>query len=144
MVAGGFIAGLAFVCSGVLEYELEQTYPMLPSKGEAFVNFVNSLPCNLTMVDSRGNYQFLSMGDMTTIKKIPVQNISDYRVIISAPKVCGHLPLLVTQTDMNIPIQEHEVRPCRKQIMQKSFYLSRNYSNSYFGGEKYFYSTKIK
>lgn len=109
MVAGGFIAGLAFVCSGVLEYELEKTYPMLPSKGEGFVNFVNSLPCNLTLVDPQGNIQILVSGDMTTIKDIPVQNLSNYDVIITGPSICNDLLLDVAKTDLSIPVKEREV-----------------------------------
>lgn len=109
MVAGGFIAGIAFVCSGVLEYALEHTYPMLPSKGEAFVNFVNSLPCDLTVVDSHGNYRVLISGDMTTIKRIPVQNRSEYNVVIAGPAFCNEYQVDVPQFDMNIPVTEREV-----------------------------------
>ncbi|KAK6627059.1 hypothetical protein RUM44_009536 [Polyplax serrata] len=126
MVAGGFIAGIAFVCSGVLEYALEHTYPMLPSKGEAFVNFVNSLPCDLTVVDSHGNYRVLISGDMTTIKRIPVQNRSEYNVVIAGPAFCNEYQVDVPQFDMNIPVTEREVRTVLIGIEKKSFegYLS--------------------
>ncbi|KAL0280097.1 UNVERIFIED_CONTAM: hypothetical protein PYX00_001487 [Menopon gallinae] len=110
MVAGGFIAGLAFVCSGVLEYELEQTYPMLPSKGEAFINFVNTLPCNLTLINEQGVNQLLTEEDMVTIKKNPVNNctIRDFQII--APRQCGDISLATSMHAMSIPLQEYEVR----------------------------------
>ncbi|EEB16571.1 Oligopeptide transporter, putative [Pediculus humanus corporis] len=110
MVAGGFIAGLAFICSGVLEYELEQTYPMLPSKGEAFINFVNSLPCDLMITDSKGNSRTLSMGDMTTIKKIPVFNKTEYNVVLSAMDNCKNTPMNSRHMEIAVPVTEREVR----------------------------------
>ena len=113
MVAGGFIAGLAFICSGVLEYELEQTYPMLPSKGEAFINFVNSLPCDLMITDSKGNSRTLSMGDMTTIKKIPVFNKTEYNVVLSAMDNCKNTPMNSRHMEISVPVTEREVNPLR-------------------------------
>lgn len=109
MVAGGFIAGLAFVCSGVLEYELEQTYPMLPSKGEAFINFVNTLPCDLTLVNEQGVNQLLTAEDMVTIKKNPVTNFTIRSFRLSAPRQCGSIVLSSTVHTMSIPVQEYEV-----------------------------------
>lgn len=47
MVAGGIAAGTAFLASGILELQLEKTYPILPSKGEAALNCINTLPCTV-------------------------------------------------------------------------------------------------
>lgn len=45
MVAGGIAAGIAFLASGILELQLEKTYPQLPGKGHAALNCINTLPC---------------------------------------------------------------------------------------------------
>lgn len=109
MVAGGFIAGIAFICSGILEYELERTYPMLPSKGEAYVNFINALPCNVTVLDQSGKYGLFERGEIGTLKNIRVTNNSIHNVLISAPVECETIHLELPQVELNIPVQESEV-----------------------------------
>lgn len=110
MVTGGFVAGIAFICSGILEYELERTYPKLPSKHEAYVNFINALPCNVTVLDQSGNYGTFQPGEIATLKNIPVANNQTlHRVMIKAPVECGETRLEVPKVELTIPVQEKEV-----------------------------------
>ncbi|KAG5683602.1 hypothetical protein PVAND_012875 [Polypedilum vanderplanki] len=45
MTLGGILAGVAFLCSMVLEIHLEKTYPLLPSSGESQLRMFNGGPC---------------------------------------------------------------------------------------------------
>lgn len=46
LTCGGILAGIAFVISGLVEFQLEKTYPVLPGAGEAQLRFFNGLPCD--------------------------------------------------------------------------------------------------
>ncbi|XP_051172240.1 solute carrier family 15 member 1-like [Leptopilina boulardi] len=47
MIIGGIFAGFAFITSGFLELQLEKSYPILPRNGEATLNFINTLNCDV-------------------------------------------------------------------------------------------------
>ncbi|XP_057341668.1 peptide transporter family 1-like isoform X1 [Microplitis mediator] len=47
MVTGGFLAGLAFIVSGIVELQLEKTYPVLPSSGLAQLRLFNPNNCDI-------------------------------------------------------------------------------------------------
>uniref|UniRef100_A0A0K0FBV1 Oligopeptide transporter 1 n=1 Tax=Strongyloides venezuelensis TaxID=75913 RepID=A0A0K0FBV1_STRVS len=50
MVLGGLLATAAFVVSGIIQFEVNKTLPVLPQENQAFVNFFNSLEnCNLSI-----------------------------------------------------------------------------------------------
>uniref|UniRef100_A0AAF5DMB3 Oligopeptide transporter 1 n=1 Tax=Strongyloides stercoralis TaxID=6248 RepID=A0AAF5DMB3_STRER len=50
MVLGGVLATLAFVVSGIIQFEVNKTLPVLPKDNQAFVNFFNSLEnCNISI-----------------------------------------------------------------------------------------------
>uniref|UniRef100_A0A0P5IK34 Oligopeptide transporter 1 n=1 Tax=Daphnia magna TaxID=35525 RepID=A0A0P5IK34_9CRUS len=42
---GGMLIGISFVISGIVELNLEKTYPRIPAAGLTQLNFVNTLPC---------------------------------------------------------------------------------------------------
>ncbi|KAK7075752.1 hypothetical protein SK128_015997, partial [Halocaridina rubra] len=52
MFAGGVLAGAAFIISGCLELKLETTYPVPLENGETRLTFVNTLPCNVSVIPS--------------------------------------------------------------------------------------------
>lgn len=125
MVTGGFIAGIAFICSGILEFELERTYPKLPTKHEAFVNFINALPCDVTVLDQSGNYGTFKTGEIATLNNIPVSNNHTlHRVMIKAPVECGDIRLEVPKVELTIPVQEKEVTVPHKPL--KKFELCKS------------------
>lgn len=45
MASGGILAGVAFVISGIIELQLEPTYPRIPDLGRSQLDFYNTLPC---------------------------------------------------------------------------------------------------
>ncbi|XP_044578742.1 peptide transporter family 1 isoform X2 [Cotesia glomerata] len=47
MATGGFLAGLAFIVSGLVELQLEKTYPVLPSDGLAQLRLFNPNNCDV-------------------------------------------------------------------------------------------------
>jgi len=49
---GGILAGVAFLCSAIVELQLEKTYPILPGAGESQLRIFNGLPCNYTIQSS--------------------------------------------------------------------------------------------
>lgn len=49
LTCGGILAGIAFVISGLVEFQLEKTYPVLPRAGEAQLRFFNGLPCDYSV-----------------------------------------------------------------------------------------------
>lgn len=46
LTAGGLLAGVAFLLSALVEFELEKTYSVLPGAGEAQLRIFNGLPCD--------------------------------------------------------------------------------------------------
>lgn len=46
---GGIFAGIAFVCSMVVEINLEKTYPVIPQSGEAQIRIFNGVSCNYSL-----------------------------------------------------------------------------------------------
>lgn len=49
MAVGGFLAALAFIISGLIETQLEKTYPVMPKPTESQVRIFNGLPCNYSL-----------------------------------------------------------------------------------------------
>ncbi|XP_014296169.2 peptide transporter family 1 [Microplitis demolitor] len=47
MATGGFLGGLAFIVSGIVELQLEKTYPVLPSSGLAQLRLFNPNNCDI-------------------------------------------------------------------------------------------------
>ncbi|XP_063872254.1 solute carrier family 15 member 1-like isoform X2 [Scylla paramamosain] len=52
MFTGGVLAGVAFIVSGCLELQLEQTYPTAISSGHSRVTLINTLPCKVIATPS--------------------------------------------------------------------------------------------
>lgn len=51
---GGLLAALAFVISGIVELNLEPTYAKIPEKGHTHLNFINTLPCPISVSFASG------------------------------------------------------------------------------------------
>jgi solute carrier family 15 (oligopeptide transporter), member 1 len=49
LAAGGILAAVAFAVSGIVEIQLEQTYPVLPKPNESQVRIFNGFSCNYSL-----------------------------------------------------------------------------------------------
>ncbi|XP_011172407.2 solute carrier family 15 member 1 isoform X2 [Solenopsis invicta] len=47
LVVGGFLASVAFIVAGVVELQIENTYPILPTDKLAQIRFFNTMDCNV-------------------------------------------------------------------------------------------------
>ena len=66
--AGGILAGIAFLISGVVELKLEKTYPIYPQPNESQVRIFNSIPCNYSYTSNVGSdvtLSYLQMNKMS-------------------------------------------------------------------------------
>lgn len=60
MTWGGLAAGAAFLASGLLELQLQRTYPHLPGRHRAAINVINTLPCDIIVNGLGGSREVLS------------------------------------------------------------------------------------
>ncbi|XP_017472600.1 PREDICTED: peptide transporter family 1-like [Rhagoletis zephyria] len=58
LTLGGIFAGIAFVVSGVVELQLEKTYPVLPSAGNAQLRVYNGELCDYSITTNLTNFNF--------------------------------------------------------------------------------------
>lgn len=52
LAIGGILAGIAFVISGIIELELEKTYPVVAGGEETQLRIFNGMPCDLTFTNT--------------------------------------------------------------------------------------------
>lgn len=88
MAIGGIVAGLAFFSAGILELVLEKTYPELPEKNQAFFNFINTLPCEVSVYNPFNHIQKLPPGASHKFRDMMVQNSTQYKLKMEAPSSC--------------------------------------------------------
>ncbi|KAJ6638176.1 Peptide transporter family 1 [Pseudolycoriella hygida] len=50
LTLGGILAGVAFLCSAIVELQLEKTYPVLPGNGISQLRLFNSAPCSYNVI----------------------------------------------------------------------------------------------
>lgn len=89
MAVGGLVAGMAFVSAGALELVLEKTYPELPDKNQAFFNFINTLPCDVRVLNPFNNLKIVKSGDFYKFKDTNLANTTQYKLEIEAPVKCS-------------------------------------------------------
>ncbi|XP_017472594.1 PREDICTED: peptide transporter family 1 [Rhagoletis zephyria] len=58
LTLGGIFAGIAFVVSGLVELQLEKTYPVLPSAGNAQLRVYNGELCDYSITTNLTNFNF--------------------------------------------------------------------------------------
>ncbi|XP_077280577.1 solute carrier family 15 member 2 isoform X2 [Temnothorax americanus] len=82
LVAGGFLASVAFIVAGIVEIQIENTYPTLPVKGYAQIRIFNTMDCSVSidMVD-QGQIKIYPVNKSETleVKTIGPIKILDYR-----------------------------------------------------------------
>ncbi|KAF5306062.1 hypothetical protein FQA39_LY09040 [Lamprigera yunnana] len=109
MAIGGIIAGTAFLSAGALELVLETTYPELPGKNMASINFINTLPCTLTIINPFNDKQTLYEGKKFSFQDIHAHNNTSYDISVEAPLNCGDLHLNKRRFDQKIVAIEYQV-----------------------------------
>lgn len=109
MAIGGIIAGVAFLAAGILELVLEKTYPELPEKYHASLNFINTLPCDLTVYSPFSKAQQLNATEYFKFRNIAAHNYTQYDIKIKAPMVCGDIKLARNEFKMRIHAIEYQV-----------------------------------
>lgn len=95
LTAGGILAGVAFVISGIVELKLETTYPVLPSAGEFQLRIFNGVPnCDYTFRTNLTDFSEITVKSMGYFeeKHIPVQPINVPGYSKSSPD-CPNLSL---------------------------------------------------
>lgn len=109
MSIGGIAAGLAFFAAGVLEIVLEKTYPQFPAKQHAFLNIINTLPCDVNVLNRFNGAQRVASGDIYLFKNIACDNYQSYRLTIRAPVQCGYFRLNKSHLSLQMKCIEFQV-----------------------------------
>lgn len=110
MAIGGLIAGTAFLSAGILELILERTYPELPDNNEASLNFINTLPCHVSIYNPFNTRQIVQPYDMVRFNDVYASNHSSYYVRFEVPKECEELTFEKKQLDSDIVAIECQVK----------------------------------
>ena len=80
LTLGGILAGVAFLVSGFVELELENTYPILPVGGESQLRIFNSMPCDYsvtTNITDHGSFIIKSIERFDN-RYIPIKGDEEY------------------------------------------------------------------
>lgn len=109
MIVGGIAAGCAFISAGMLELVLETTYPELPGKGQASINFINTLPCKVNVYNPFTNLQEIHSAELFRFKNIPAHNNITYEINVVAPEECGNDALTFNSLRIQITAIEYQV-----------------------------------
>lgn len=113
MVAGGLMAGCAFLASGILELCLEKTYPLVPPKSQAAINVINTLPCRVRINNSLGSKppRIVEPEGVFIVDKILVKNFTTFHCSLEAvedggTRKCGEYELKNSRSVLDVPIWE--------------------------------------
>ncbi|XP_046443391.1 peptide transporter family 1-like isoform X5 [Daphnia pulex] len=91
--AGGLLAGLAFVVSGIVELQLEPTYPRIPDAGLTQLNFINTLPCPIN-ISYTGGVDQVKWIEVNATSYSFERNLKDQPIEVTAQlinPVCGQV-----------------------------------------------------
>lgn len=95
LTLGGILAGVAFLCSAVVELQLEETYPVLPMAGESQFRVYNTLPCDYnvaTNIPDHGNFIIKSMESYQ--QRIAIESTQSYTYTMTSDTVEMNCPTL--------------------------------------------------
>ncbi|XP_033222641.1 solute carrier family 15 member 1-like [Belonocnema kinseyi] len=130
MFIGGIFAGLAFVISGLLELKLEKMYPDFVGKGEASVNFINTLDCDIGCKGSFFPDFTLNKGEKKVVN-LTAQNFSSYNVYIEAPFDCWKSELINLTLSTYVKAKELQVDTFLIGIVEKKIIIFETEPDSY-------------
>ncbi|XP_049962066.1 peptide transporter family 1-like [Schistocerca serialis cubense] len=109
MFAGGIIASFAFITSGAIEIKLEESYPVLPEKDSTHLNFINTVPCRIEIVNPFNGLQIVNGSSNFVFKNVNIKNITAYDFMVFAPSECSHLLITQQQLYINVLTSEQQV-----------------------------------
>ncbi|KAJ8924661.1 hypothetical protein NQ315_000812 [Exocentrus adspersus] len=109
MALGGVVAGLAFFSAGILELVLETTYPELPERNHASINVVNTLPCDLKVINPFNGVQIINSSEIFRFKNMGCHNYTKYSVTIEAPLYCGPLRFHKHRFQLDVVSVEYQI-----------------------------------
>ncbi|XP_046998033.1 peptide transporter family 1-like [Schistocerca americana] len=109
MFAGGIIASFAFITSGAIEIKLEESYPVLPVKDSTHLNFINTVPCRIEIVNPFNGLQIVNGSSNFVFKNVNIKNITAYDFMVFAPSECSHLLITQQQLYINVLTSEQQV-----------------------------------
>ncbi|KAK9878000.1 hypothetical protein WA026_020213 [Henosepilachna vigintioctopunctata] len=109
MAVGGFAASLAFFSAGIVETVLEKTYPELPDKQHSSMFIVNTLPCELDVLNPFNKSLTMQSSEMIMFKNMPADNSQHYKLIVEAPLLCGNIKMKKNYFQMYLTPIENQV-----------------------------------
>lgn len=95
LTLGGILAGVAFLCSAIVELQLEKTYPVLPGVGQSQLRIFNGLDCTYNIQTSiPGENANFVLGAMKTFQDryIDVSQTSNYTYSMTSTPVNVECP----------------------------------------------------
>lgn len=95
LTLGGILAGVAFLCSAIVELQLEKTYPILPGVGQSQLRIFNGLPCPYNIQTSiPGENSNFVLANMTAFQDryIDVRETSNYTYIMTPQTASADCP----------------------------------------------------
>ncbi|RZB40297.1 peptide transporter family 1-like [Asbolus verrucosus] len=93
MAVGGLFASAAFLSAGILELILETTYPKQPEEKHASINIINTLPCNVKVLNPFSPVQKINSSGMHKFEDIACDNFTKYTLLVEASEKCGTIYL---------------------------------------------------
>lgn len=115
LTLGGILAGVAFLCSAIVELQLEKTYPILPGVGQSQLRIFNGLPCEYNVQTSlpgeNANFALRALQNFEN-KYVDVTQISNYTYTM-------------TPTTPNVQCPNFQGNFTLGSEMAKSYFMSR-------------------
>ncbi|XP_071054843.1 peptide transporter family 1-like isoform X2 [Onthophagus taurus] len=109
MAVGGLIAGVAFLSAGLLELFLQQDSPYQPGRHTSAINFINTLPCDITMDNPFGPPVQLNASDRYVFVNIPAEDKTEYNVTIETDNSqCGDIHFMKPKYVVKVVAVEYQ------------------------------------
>lgn len=95
LTLGGILAGVAFLCSAIVELQLEKTYPVLPGSGQSQLRIFNGLPCayniRTSIPNENANFVLAAMSEFQD-KYIDVSTVSNFTYTMTPTTTLAECP----------------------------------------------------
>lgn len=120
LTLGGVLAGVSFLLSGIVEQQLENNYPILPSEGVNQFRFFNTLPCDYAFNTNIPEHSSFTIKSLESYQQhIPV-NVSASYAYTMAPLGASRVECPQFKGDFNLFAKEAQ-----------SFYIKRGILTEY-------------
>lgn len=92
-----------------LSFCSQETYPILPSIGESHLNFINTLPCEIEILNPFNDLQVVNSADNYVFRNVTVNNYSNYDVLIFPSSDCSKMKMSQSPTYFSFQPTENMV-----------------------------------